>query len=397
MSFPITNQRKVFIEKVQNVIKNNVLKNDDKDKSIFKIYFIKGEKLFDGLNINLEYVSSGATGHIFKAKFNHYLDKEYKKEKYLAIKFVPYTNEYEDIHDKNRPENIDFRICFALSEYVKGNTCPHFIIPIFRCLIDIEYLIKRLLLEKKKKKLSKDHPIVEFLKRYSKHELTKYVSTLIYEWCDSGNLYSYMKNNFSKFGILDYKNLFFQVIYGVGQIQWHNPQFRHNDLKPDNILVQSYDLPDEKEYWFKYKCADETEFLLPCLPNSRVQIMIWDFDFTAIDKKIENYKVKEEWNDKYGVNLKQNRYYDIHFFFTILFSQGFFASKINNNDLPKEVIEFYKRIVPSKYRYINGETNKNLSCDDSARLIVDDEYTTPLDILTKDPFFKEFIHEKKAD
>ena len=51
-------------------------------------------------------------------------------------------------------------------------------------------------------------------------------------------------------------------------------------------------------------------------------------------------------------------------------------------EIPKQVKEFFARVIPEQYR--NGD---NIA--ERGRLLVDDEYLTPNEILINDPFFNK--------
>lgn len=61
------------------------------------------------------------------------------------------------------------------------------------------------------------------------------------------------------------------------------PNFKHNDLKPNNILVQK--IPDE--YLF-FKVKDNTYKF----KSYGFILKMWDFDFASIQDKLENIKCK---------------------------------------------------------------------------------------------------------
>lgn len=166
-----------------------------------------------------------------------------------------------------------------------------------------------------------------------------------------------------------FKVIFFQILMFLAQIQKVYPNFRHNDLKPNNVLV--YPLKDkisEHHYTFdgyKYK-----------VPNLGFRLRVWDFDFSIIDGKIMNDKVMSGYLSYIGVRQNQNQYYDIHTFInTLLFD--------NDYDLDEETLNFVKYTIPEKY---HGEKGP---CLEDCRLLPNIEYTTASKLL-EHPYFNEF-------
>ena len=86
------------------------------------------------------------------------------------------------------------------------------------------------------------------------------------------------------------------------------------------------------------------------VPYIGMQIKIWDFDFACIPGIVDNSKVSSNWAKKQiNVRPRKNRYYDMHYFFNTLRSKGFFPH-FYSEYVPKEVVEFVHRIIPSEYR-----------------------------------------------
>ncbi|MFM7977758.1 MAG: hypothetical protein ACKPKO_00440 [Candidatus Fonsibacter sp.] len=121
----------------------------------------------------------------------------------------------------------------------------------------------------------------------------------------------------------DWRTLIFQLVSVLAVIHNKYPGFRH-DLKANNIFVQRIDSRKKNNY-FLYKLNlgnQKYEFLVP---NIGIQIKLWDFDFACIPGIVDNSKVASDWTDKINVKPKQNRYYDLHYFFNTLTKKGFFS------------------------------------------------------------------------
>jgi serine/threonine protein kinase len=216
-----------------------------------------------------------------------------------------------------------------------------------------------------------------FIKRYKKGEYYDNVSVLISEWANSGDLLEYIKNNYKTLTIKEWRVLMFQIISVLAIIQNKYPGFRHNDMKANNLLVHKIDMNKENTK-FKYKINGQ----IYIVPNIGIMIKLWDFDFACIPGIVDNSKVEAEWTDKINIKPEQNRYYDIHYFFSTLTKKGFFPEFNTDEAIPEKIREFVKRVIPEKY----AKEGKYVT--DRGRILINDEYITPDYILKNDPLFK---------
>jgi serine/threonine protein kinase len=173
-----------------------------------------------------------------------------------------------------------------------------------------------------------------------------------------------------------WRTIFYQILSVLAIIQTKYPSFRHNDMKANNILIHNIDV-DENNKKYLYKINNQTYIV----PNIGFQTKLWDFDFACIPGIVDNSKVDAEWTDKINVKPEQNRYYDIHYFLNTLTRKGFFPEFWTADEIPEKVRDFVKRVVPDKYQ--NGKL-----VSERGRILVNDEYLTPDEILKNDKFFK---------
>lgn len=168
---------------------------------------------------------------------------------------------------------------------------------------------------------------------------------------------------------LMFKVIFFQILIFLAKIQEKYPNFRHNDLKPNNVLV--YSLKDKtSDHYYNLNGHKYT------VPNIGIRLRVWDYDFSIIDGKILNEKVMSNYLAYIGVRHTQNRYYDLHTFINTLLTD-------NNFDLDKDTNDFVNYAIPKKYQ---GEKSTYI---EDCRLLPDIEYTTPLQLL-EHPYFNDF-------
>ena len=256
--------------------------------------------------------------------------------------------------------------------FVINNHTPHLVLPIGTFNTNIKPFLsldKNGIVDNKKYAM--------FIKRYKKGDLHNDVSVLISEWADGGDLLEYLRKNMSTMTLRVWRVILFQIISVLAVIQAKYPGFRHNDLKANNVLIQNIEARN-KNNKFKYKINGN----IYIVPNIGIQIKIWDFDFSCIEGIVDNTKVNADWTDKINISATRNKYYDVHYFLNTLTRKGFIPDFWDIPEIPKQVKEFFGRIVPEKFR--DGD-----NVAERGRLLVDDEYITPNEILISDPFFNK--------
>ena len=316
----------------------------------------------------LLYIKSGSTGHTFKGV--HPEDTE--KPNY-AVKVVAYPKKenYGDLFNVKRPENAELLMIKLLSFFVRNNQTPHIVLPMPTFNTRIKPFLSL-----PKNNIVNNKKFDQFIKRYKKGEYYENVSVLISEWANAGDLLDYVRRNYKKFKLNHWRTMFFQFLSVMSIIQAKYPSFRHNDLKANNLLVNEIGTTHSNSK-FQYKINGQAYVV----PNIGFQIKLWDFDFACIPGLIENSKVNADWTSKININPKKNRYYDIHYFFNTFTKKGFFPEFWTEPEIPQRIKDFVKRIIPDKFR-------KGDLVSDRGRILVDDEYLTPDEIIKTDKLFK---------
>lgn len=353
------------------------------------------QEIFDSMNIRLSYLKSGTTGHTFKATSIE--DPNIK----LAVKVCAYPkDEYGGMNNLSRPENVELLILKRLSYFVVKRITPHFVIPLGTFNTEIGHFIdvhpNIIDLNEKKNKMYR-----KFIKRYMNDEFEDFVSILVSEWCDGGDLLDYIRKNYKEMDKKKWTIIFFQILYTLAIVHTKYPSFRHNDMKANNILVQKTETKSKSPNEIYNYRINNYVFKIP---NIGIQVKIWDFDFACIDGEVQNSKVDADWTKEINISHIQNRYYDIHYFFNTLMNPNFFPQfyekyvldekdengiKYEKNCVPEEIIEFVHRVVPDIYRIGSKYVNKK------GRIQVNTEYLTPMEIIMKDPLFKKFKFKSK--
>ena len=334
-----------------------------------KKYIDFGQAITD-LGGKLLYMKSGSTGHTFKGVFTEEKDKD--KESY-AVKIVAYPKKenYGDMYNIKRPENTELLMIRLLSYFVINKQTPHIVLPITTFNTSIKPFLSLT-----KSNIVNNKKFEQFVEKYEKGEYYQNVSILVSEWANGGDLLDYIRKNYKKLKVPEWRTIFYQILSVLAIIHARYPAFRHNDMKANNILIHFTDTENAQDK-FLYKINGQTYIV----PNIGFQIKLWDFDFACIPGIVDNAKVNAEWTDKINIKPEQNKYYDIHYFFNTLIRKGFFPEFLTAEEIPQKVKDFVFRVVPEKY-----QSGKHVS--DRGRILINTEINTPDNILKTDSFFK---------
>lgn len=328
-------------------------------------------KVIEQIGGKLLYIKSGSTGHTFRGV---YLNETEKPSYALKVVAYPRKENYGDVYSPWRPENAELIILSILSQFVLTNQTPHIILPICTFNTSIKPFVNL-----PKNDFVKNKKYDQFVEKYNNNEYYKNVSILISEWASYGDLSDFLKKKYQKFTLKHWKVLFFQIISVLAIIHRKYPQFRHNDLKANNVLVDK--VPISKKYnRYMYEINGQAYII----PNVGFNVKLWDFDFACIPGLVENSKVSAKWTSKINIDPVQNRYYDLHYFFNTLTRKGFMPEFFNDKLIPNEVKDFVNRIIPEPYR----EPGKYIS--ERGRILINDEIYTPDWVIKNDPLFQDF-------
>lgn len=353
--------------------------NTNKQKSIspYKFEISRVCNMLTGINAKLRYISSGSTGHFFKGVILNDIHKPVNDKDnikcYFGLKLTPYLkcSKYHTIYDINRPENTELNMLKCLSYFVMSGQTRHLILPVQSFFCPIHEFVKMMEFNKiidSKQKYQK------FIIDYKADKYENIVSVLISELASEGDFLNYIRINKDKIKPIHWKIFFFQLLSVLAVIQSRFPNFRHNDLKANNILLHKTKKICRNSYIINKK-----QYVTPPF---NLLLKMWDFDFACIPGYVDNIKVHESWTKEINITTKQNRYYDIHFFFTTL--QMFFPPITNSNYSGLETVNFINDVVPEYYK-----SNKTTATE-KGRLLVNVEYTTPIKLLETHPYFEEF-------
>ena len=344
--------------------------NTEDIRSLLPKKYVDFSKAINDLGGKLLYIKSGSTGHTFKGV--HPPPNNENKQSY-AVKIVAYPKKenYGDMYNAKRPENTELLMIRLLSNLVITKQTPHIVLPITTFNTSIKPFLSLT-----KSNIVNNKKFEQFVEKYEKGEYYQNVSILVSEWANGGDLLDYLRKNYKIMKVKHWQAIFFQILSVLSIIHAKYPSFRHNDMKANNILIHNIDI-DETNKKYLYK-INQQQYILP---NIGFQIKLCDFDFACIPGIVNNSKVEAEWTNKINIKPEQNKYYDIHYFFSTLTRKGFFPEFYTEDEIPTKVKEFVKRVIPPEYE--SGEC-----VSERGRILVDDEYTTPDKLLKTDIFFK---------
>ena len=269
-----------------------------------------------------------------------------------------------------------------LSRLVIEGKTKHLLLPIKTYYTDIAPFIKMYVEKHIKPESDKNGKYKDFVEKYNNGYLENTVSLLFYEFANGGDLLKFIRANNKKLNSMHWKVIVFQLLSVLSVIQNRYPSFRHNDLKANNVLIELTRLDYENINYTNriiYNIGNKKYKI----PDIGINIKLWDFDFACIPNICENIKVHEHWTNKINITTKQNRYYDIHYFFRTLINNAFFPDILSNDPKYTDIKKFISDVLPPQY--ISGNKISKYG-----RLLVDDEYTTPQKLLETNKYFDEF-------
>ena len=326
-------------------------------------------------------------------KDNDLINSDCKRDQMKKYKSISNYNDRENESisvcidkDPKRPEHAESKMLYLMSDFVYNNLSPHFTLPIMSFQCKLTEIIKNY----------KGIESSAFLQGITHNVYIDKCLVIIAEWADKGDLKKFIRSNVKKwfkkgekYSNMIWGVIFFQLLQMLICIFKKYPNFRHNDLKVDNLLVTENEIneDDENQKYYLYK-INKYSFVLP---NVGFQIKLWDYDLSCIKGVVDNYKVEDM--EDYGIRETRNQYYDLHCFLNYL--RLYVVGGDYRNFISKKVSNFWRRIIPLKYRY-----DEHLPEVYWSRIIEDNEVFTPLDALTNElkkdnGIFTQFIKKEK--
>ena len=312
----------------------------------------------------------------------------------IGVKFLVLKKKYT--LDNTHPGIVESLIGKRLSKLHYYNISPHINIVYkgFLCNIDKIKNTETLRNTDWYKKKESD-------KSFDK-ECYKDVMVIFNEKADS-DFKKYVENRVEKnkpLSHLEHIIALFQFTYTIACAQYHIPGFRHNDIKPNNLLISiNNNFNENNKNYNCYKILGKTFYI----PEVEFTLKLHDFDFCNSDEypnqKILNY---ESFFKEIGTTPFNNPVYDLHEYINFYFRDLETHIKDNKTkDLLKQIIpintfgsdaEYTKR-----YKLTNYKKNKYRNdLDDEERYnYIPETMNTPCELLLKLKELKQFTRKPK--
>jgi hypothetical protein len=336
----------------------NTLYSDEEDKTLFKL-------------------GQGTYGLTFRGCYNTVCSLK------QGIKLSSVTTRYPD--DKFHPTNLEILVGKELSSFVQKNYTPNInmILESTRCDLKTLKKIKGIKGSEwlsENEDLLKEGQIYPHINIYFMEIGTMDLKKFIKERCEQKTIH-----------FTEILEILFQVFHTLSVVQYMIPEYRHNDLKPNNLIVRINGNNMQRDFneftkVNQYNNGSKSFFV----PHRGYTVKIIDFDFSN-SKKYKNRKLRNYKNSNFrylGYSPHLNPVFDVHFILNF-----FFGSKQIMEDIP-EFAKLIKRILPSdcigtqnKYveqnkltaYYVNRETN-----------YIPKDLLTPTELIHFTKYFEQF-------
>jgi hypothetical protein len=370
--------------------KTNNRFNLSKQNKIKTIKCNNFEKKLKGKHRNsLDILGEGAYGIAFMGC----LDKLCSKS--IGVKFLVLKTKYNN--DTRHPGQVEVIMGKRLSQLHYDNITPHInlVYKGFMCHIDKIKKTKTLrntewyLTKLKNNKFGTDcyHEVMVILNEKADSDFKKYSETRL------------ASNN--KLTEQEHIIALFTFCYTISSAQYHIPGFRHNDIKPNNLLVtiNNNNNINNNEYNC-YKIFGNHFYI----PVTKFTLKLHDFDFCNSDEypnsKILGY---DNFFGTIGTTPFNNPVYDLHEYI------NFYFRDLESSIVDTPTWNLLKKLIPSntfgkdntytnRYKLTNFKVNQNNNKLDDEQFYnyIPKTMKTPSELLLKSKLFKKFRNKPEG-
>jgi len=206
-------------------------------------------------------------------------------------------------------------------------------------------------MQTKKKLLKHEYEILKMTYDITPHVTIPYLykdcgkhSILYTEYANGGDFENIFKNYQNILKPIHIQTLIFQVIFTIYAIQEQYPTFRHFDLHPGNIFL---DTNFPKVGGTKYITGRDVSHNFR-VPNIGIRSLIGDFGLANIKGEESNNVKTLQYINNYGVGPNTHKLYDLHFLLGTLYE----ITETANLPSTKRFRMFVEEIFP-KTAYLN--------------------------------------------
>ena len=348
------------------------------------------EEKLKNKNQILEFLGMGTYGVAFLGCLDELCNEK------VGVKFIAMKNKYNI--DNTHPARVEIIIGMKLSKLVDKNITPHinYTYRGFTCHIDKLKELKTIKNSEWFKKTIFDEYSNTFRSNFNINFL-KDIMINFNEIADT-DLKKYVIERYENNNPLSFNehlNAFFCFCYTMSNIVFYNPNYRHNDIKPNNILLELVDKSKiKKNNYIKYKIFGKVFYL----PQLEFIIKLHDFDYSNCDK-YPNQKIT-----KFGGLFKEinatpftNPLYDLHEYI------NFYIRDFGKYIKDSEIEHYFKSLLSKgtfgeentytrRYKLTNFKVNgdKDHLSDEQRFNYIPTDMKTPSELILTDNKFKLF-------
>lgn len=338
-------------------------------------------------NNMLELLGSGTFGVAFLGCLDKLCDKK------VTVKFVSMKKKYKLDNNNTHPAYIEGIVGQELSKLVDNNISPHINYTYFFNLCSKNEIIKyKSVTDSEWYKTKLDIPeyntlfydnIMVIFNKFADSDFKDYVTN------------RYKKNNELPF--IEHLNNFFCFCYTITCAVNYIPNYRHNDIKPNNFLVKFVEPSKYNNKNYNKYTIFGIDYYIPQLPYI---LKLHDFDYSYSDD-FRNQKITNYYNSQLFKEINAtpftNPLYDLHEYINFYFRdfgeylqgskiESYFKSLLPEGTYGKEN-KYTRRYKLTNYK-VNG-LNNNLK-DEQKFNYIPKNMKTPSELLLYDRIFNEF-------
>ena len=305
----------------------------------YPIFRVEGEKTYSQViyqqgNIILHVIASGSYGIIYRIHQPSHGDyvlklipRLYSPELQLAPLPISYDSSDREHVSYYPPEEAEIRIWSKLSQLVRQRKTPHirpcyfqFFVPHIPRLVPNDGICLKLL-----------------LKRFYENRLLNECYIGVGQWNHGVTMTQFLQHH-DDMTLYEWKIILFQLLYTLHVIEHTFSGFRHNDLSPNNIMIEELPTDHSTIVYVLF----QTYFRIT---NCTYSIQFIDFDWSNIPYVIENSRVYSSRSIQQRSRFPIS---DLLFFFETSYAQ--FSHVM---DTYPELIQFihYVKRTPSQQTY----------------------------------------------
>lgn len=364
-------------------IKKNPKKNQGNKNTAIRndlLQDLRGRKndincnIFSNSKSKLKFLGAGVANRVYLSCVSEACKRK------VALRLMTIDNHIK--FDNNHPNKVEMRAYKVFNSLLERNITQHIPYKITNFKCKISDLINTNIRRNAK----------GFEYNYYTDIIKEDIDILVTEFCKFGHARGYLNKNMYKMNDLDLKIFIFQLMSGIVTLQYHIPNFKHNDIHSENILVGSYNLKQKKgaNKYIKY-ILFEQEFYVPLREYC---VKIYDFD-TIYGKGFKNAKLEDSIYKQVGVTSKNNPVFDYHLALNSLFKSEDFNTQ-------RETMKFYEEQVPEEYRGNSNQfisyarlTNYKINYSNDNTNLIPNNIQTPSHVLLNHHYFDQLRTKPK--